>query len=356
VNIGIIGLANSGKTTIFNALSRSQAQVTRYADSKSEPNRSVVEVADSRVVVLSDMYKPKKRTYATIELIDFSGLTEGSAKKGLFSDSSMGLIKNTHALAVVVRNFHDELMGDPTPLSDIRKIDEELLISDLIIAEKRLERIEKAYRQGKRTNLLEIEEKVLRRIVEHLNHNRPIRELEMEEEPERMMRGFRFLTQKPALIVLNSEEGTFGNNQGLLEEIGKSRKAIEFAGKFEMELSRLSDQKDIDLFMADMGIKESARDRLSRAAYELLGYISFFTVGSDEVRAWSIQRGETAVAAAGSIHTDLARGFIRAECISYSDLIACGSESAVSVKGLLRLEGKNHIIQDGSILNIRYNV
>jgi GTP-binding protein YchF len=356
MNIGLMGLANSGKTTIFNALSRAQAQVTGYANSKSEPNRSVVEVADSRVAVLSGMYKPKKTTYATIELMDFAGVTEGSAKKGLFSDSSMGLVKNSHALAVVVRNFHDELMGNPTPLSDIRKIDEELLISDLIIAENRLERIEKAYRQGKRTNLLEIEEKALRRIVEHLNNNRPIRGLEMEGAHERMMRGFQFLTRKPAIIVLNSEEGTFGNKQGLLEEIGKSHKAIDFAGKFEMELSRLSDQKDIDLFMADMGIKESARDRLSRAAYELLGYISFFTVGSDEVRAWSIQRGETAVAAAGSIHTDLARGFIRAECVSYSDLIACGSESAVSAKGLLRLEGKNYIVQDGNILNIRYNV
>jgi ribosome-binding ATPase len=355
VNIGLIGLANSGKTTIFNALSKSQAEVTPYASSKSEPNRSVVEVMDTRVAVLSGMYKPKKTTYATIELIDFAGLTEGSAKEGLFSDSSMGLIKNTHALAIVARYFNDELMGSPEPVSDIRKIDEELLISDLIIAENRLDRIEKAYRQGKRTNLLEIEEKTLRKIVEYLNDNRPIRELKMEEEPERMMRGFRFLTQKPVLIILNSEEDNFGKNQNLLEEIGKSHKVIEFAGKFEMELSQVNDQKDIDLFMADMGIKESARDRLCRAAYELLGYISFFTVGSDEVRAWSIQRGETALAAAGSIHTDLARGFIRAECISYPDLIDCGFEKAVSAKGLLRLEGKNYIVQDGNILNIRYN-
>jgi GTP-binding protein YchF len=356
MNIGLIGLANSGKTTIFNALSRSQAQVTAYANSKSGPNRAVVEVADSRVAALSDMYKPKKTTYAIIELIDFTGLTEGSAKEGLFSDSSMGLIKNTHALAIVVRHFHDEQMGGPTPLSDIQKIDEELLISDLIIAENRLERIEKAYRQGKRTNLLEIEEKALRRIVEHLNNNRPIRELKMEAEHERIMRGFQFLTQKPSIIVLNSEEANFGKNQGLLEEIGKSHSIIEFAGKFEMELSRLNDQEDIDLFMEDMGIAESARARLCRAAYELLGYISFFTVGSDEVRAWSIQRGETALAAAGSIHTDLARGFIRAECISCYDLIACGSEKGVGTKGLLRLEGKHYIVQDGNILNIRFNV
>ena len=356
MNIGLIGLANSGKTTIFNALSRSQAQVTAYANSKSEPNRAIVELADNRVAALSRMYKPKKTTYAVVELIDFTGLTEGSAKEGLFSDSSMGLIKNTHALAIVVRHFHDEQMGSPTPLSDIQKIDEELLISDLIIAENRLERIEKAYRQGKRTNLLEIEKKVLLRIVEHLNNNRPIRELEMETDHKRIMRGFQFLTQKPSIIVLNSEETNFGKNQGLLKEIGKSHRIIEFAGKFEMELSQLNDQKDIDCFMADMGIEESAKIRLCQASYELLGYISFFTVGSDEVRAWSIQRGETAVAAAGSIHTDLARGFIRAECISYCDLIACGSEKGVGAKGLLRLEGKNYIVQDGNILNIRFNV
>ena len=356
MNIGLIGLANSGKTTIFNALSRSQAQVTTYATLKSEPNRAVVEVKDSRVSALSDLYNPKKTTYAVIELIDFTGLTEGSAKEGLFSDASMGLIKNTHALAIVVRHFYDEQMGNPTPISDIRKIDEELLISDLIIAENRLERIEKAYRQGKRTNLLEIEEKILQRIVEHLNNNRPIRELEMDAEHEIIMRGFQFLTQKQVIIVLNSEETNFGKNQGLLDEIGKSHRVIEFAGTFEMELSRLNDQEDIDCFMADMCIEESARSRLCRAAYELLGYISFFTVGSDEVRAWSIRRGDTAVAAAGSIHTDLARGFIRAECISYNDLITCGSEKGVGAKGLLRLEGKNYIVQDGNILNIRFNI
>lgn len=356
MNIGLIGLANSGKTTIFNALTRSQAQVTAYANSKSEPNRSVVEVADNRVAVLSDMYKPKKTTYPVIELIDFTGLTEGSAKEGLFSDSSMGFIKNTHALAVVVRHFNEDQMGSPTPLSDIQTIDEELMISDLIIAENRLERIEKAYKQGKKTSLLEIEETALRRIVDHLNNNRPIRELAMDTQHERILRGFQFLTQKPTIIVLNSEDTKFGKNQGLLEDIGKSHKAIEFAGKFEMELSRLNDQGDIELFMADMGIEESARDRLCRAAYDLLGYISFFTVGSDEVRAWSIQRGQTAVTAAGSIHTDLARGFIRAECISYDDLIACGSEKGVGARGLLRLEGKNYGVQDGDILNIRFNI
>jgi len=356
MNIGLIGLANSGKTTIFNALTCSKARVTAYANSKSDPNRAVVQVADTRVSTLSDMYRPKKTTYAFIELIDFIGLTESSAKEGLFSSSSMGLIKNMDALAIVVRHFNNDTAGISTPLRDITKIDEELLIADLIIAENRLERIEKAYKQGKKTSLHETEEKVLRVIIEHLNSSRPIRELELDGEHERMMRGFQFLTQKPIMVILNSGETNFGTDNDLLEKIGTKHRVIEFAGKFEMELSQLNDQEDIEIFMADMGIRESARDRLCRAAYELLGYISFFTLGSDEVRAWSIRLGETAVSAAGTIHTDLARGFIRAECISYDDLMMCGSEKAASKKGLLRLEGRDYIVQDGNILNIRFNV
>lgn len=356
MNIGLIGLPNSGKTTIFNALTRSQAQITAYTGPKTGPNRAMLDVPDDRVTVLSEMYRPQKTTYAVIELVDFAGMTAGSAREGLFSSASMGLIKNADALAMVLRHFHGEAMEGPSPLDDIQKIDEELLISDLIIAENRLERIQKAYSRGKKTNLLEMEEKVLHGIIDHVNSSRPIRDLELEGEQERMIRGFQFLTQKPMMVILNSDETLFGRKRELLERIEQRYRAIEFAGKFEMELSQLSDPEDIELFMADMGIQESARDRLCRVAYGLLGYISFFTVGPDEVRAWSIRRGETAIGAAGAIHTDLARGFIRAECISYDDLVACGSEKQVSDRGLLRVEGKNYVVQDGNILNIRFNV
>ena len=337
-------------------MTRTQAQITEYVNAKSEPNRAMMKVEDSRVAILSDMYIPKKTTYAVIELIDFIGLTEGSAKEGLFSNSSMGLIKNTDALAIVVRHFDNDTAGISTPLRDIAKIDEELLISDLLIAENRLERIKKAYQQGKKTSLLETEEKVLRVIIEHLSNNQPIRELKLDGDHEKMLRGFQFLTQKPTIVILNSEETNFGKDNDLLEKIGTNHRVIEFAGKFEMELSQLDDQESIDFFMADMGIQESARDRLCHAAYEVLGYISFFTVGSDEVRAWSLHQGEPAVAAAGTIHTDLARGFIRAECFSYEALIECGSEKGVGKKGLLRLEGKDYIVRDGNILNIRFNI
>ncbi len=356
MDIGLIGLPNSGKTTIFNSLARLHAEVSSYANSKSEPNRAVLEVADDRVANLSEMYKPEKATYAVIELIDFAGLTQGAAREGLFSSSSMGLIKNTDAIALVVRHFRDDLTENPTPLRDLEKLEEELLISDLIIAENRLERIQKACQRDKKTNLLETEEKLLHRIIDHLSSNRPIRDLKLDGEPEKMIRGFQFLTQKPIMIIVNSDENNFGTNANLLKEIEKNHRVIEFAGKFEMELSQLNDQEEIELFMADMGIQESAKDRLCTAVYELLGYISFFTVGSDEVRAWSLRAGQSVIAAAGTIHTDLARGFIRAECIAYDDLMLYGSEKQVSERGLRRLEGRKYIVQDGNVLNIRFNV
>ncbi len=356
MNIGLVGMPNSGKTTIFNALTRSEARVTSYANSKSEPNRAVVQVVDNRVEALSDMYQPRKTTFAAIELIDFVGLSQGAAREGLFTSSTMGLIKNTDALVLVLGNYQPNATRKPSPLLEIEKLEEELLISDLIIAENRLERIAKAARQGKKTNLLEVEERLLLRITEQLGDNLPIRDLKLDGEQEKMIRGFQFLTQKPVLVIINSNEENFGKDKNLVAEIQKRYRVIEFAGKFEMELSQLNDPEDIELFMEDIGIQESARDRLCRAAYELLGYISFFTVGSDEVRAWSIRTDESILTAAGTIHSDLARGFIRAECFSYDDLMAYGSEKQISEQGLMRLEGKKYIVQDGDVLNIRFNI
>jgi ribosome-binding ATPase YchF (GTP1/OBG family) len=240
-------------------------------------------------------------------------------------------------------------------MDEVRKINDELTLSDLIVVENRLERIENGYQRGQRTDALAREEKTLRRVLEHLNRNRPLRDLELSVEEERSIRGFQFLTRKPVMAILNSEETGFGKNGSLIAEVERTQRVIEFAGKFEMELSQLEEEEAM-LFMEDMGIAESAYRRLTSLAYEILGYISFFTVGADEVRAWNVRRGDTALDAAAAIHSDLARGFIRAECFSYEACVEYGSEKSVREKGLFRLEGKDYRVQDGDILNIRFNV
>ena len=355
MKIGLIGLPNSGKTTIFNALTKKEVNITAYSDAKAEPNVAVVEVDDERLIRLTDMYMPKKTTGATIEMIDFPGLKEGSAKNGSFSGNSMEWIKNTDALALVVRNFNDDLTGDPTPLGDIDEIDTELLLADLIIVENRLERLEWFQKRGQKTNVLALEEKALRKVAEQLNNNQPIRDLKLDEDEDKTIRGFQFLTKKPFLVILNSDEAVFGQNNDVMAKIESRYNVIEFAGRFETELSRLKDE-EAKLFMEDIGIKKSARERLSQFAYRTLGYVSFFTVGEDEVRAWSIHGGDTAVNAASAIHSDLARGFIRAECFTYDDLIECGSEKGVRANGHFRLEGKDYIVRDGDVLSIRFSV
>lgn len=355
MKLGIIGLQNSGKTTIFNALTGQNAEVTPYASLKAEPNLGVVDVLDPRITRLSEMYQPKKTIYANIEFIDFGGLS-GESSGDSISPSSLTMLKTTDALALVVRNFMGEFdTEDPTPLSDIEKIDSELIISDLIIAEKRMEKIVLSKKRGIKDASLAIEERAIEKIIAHLNEDKPIRTLELSEEEEKAVRGFRFSSQKPMMIILNSDEDKFGSNEEIIAQLSEKYKAIEFAGNFEMELVNL-DEEEAKEFMDDMGISESARSRLTRFAYETLGYIGFFTVGPDEVRAWTITMGDNAVEAAGKIHSDLARGFIRAECFSYDDLMETGSEKGVKEKGLLRLEGKTYIVKDGDILNIRFSV
>jgi len=370
MNIGIIGLPKSGKTTIFNALTGQNAEVTEYASGKVEPNVAVVDVGDPRVDELSKRYQPKKTIYATIEFIDFvagagGGSSAGGSKgddgrsSGIFSGEGITLVRSSDALLIVLRNFSnaalDEVYGNVDPLRDLDTVEGELILSDQVIAERRIERIENDHKRGKKTPASQAEEKVMRRVVEQLDAGGMVRELELTPEEQRTISGFRFLTAKPILIVLNSSEDEYGSNQETVEQLESRYPTIEFAGSLEMELAGM-EPDEAAAFLEDAGISESARDRLTRFAYHMLGYISFFTVGEDEVRAWTIRDGENAQEAAGTIHSDLAKGFIRAECFTYDDLVRAGSEHAVKQKGLFRLEGKEYRVKDGDILNIRFNV
>jgi ribosome-binding ATPase len=357
MKIGVIGLSNSGKTTIFNALTGAGLETAPYASTHAEPNLGVVEVYDERIARLSDMYQPKKTIYAQVEYVDFAGLGEEAASA--FSASAMAEVKAADALAVVLRNFRDEIVesaaGIPDPLVELARIESELILTDLIAVESRLEKIELSYKRGIKTPALQIEEKGLRRLQDALNAEKPVRTVELTDDEEKALRGFRFLTQKPWMAVLNSGEDEFGNNPDLIDKLSNRCPAIEFSGKFEEELSSLPEEESA-VFMQDAGITESARHRLNKFAYHLLGYISFFTVGPDEVRAWTIYRGDNALTAAGRIHSDLARGFIRAETFSSAELLECGSEKIVKERGHFRLEGKEYIVKDGDIVHVRFSV
>ncbi len=355
MKIGLIGLPNSGKTTIFNALSRSEAEVTSFANARAEPNLAMINVEDDRVDRLSAIYRPKKTVRASLELVDFVGLSEGSAREGLFSGVAMGMVRNADALALVVRRFTDALSDPPTPVQDVAEIEDELIISDMIVAEKRLERIEWGKKRGLQNGDAKVEEQALRRMMEHLEGGLPLRRMTLSAEEARAVRGFQFLSQKPLIVILNADEETYGKDNSLVEHLREHYAVIEFAGNFEMELARM-DEEESAAFMEDLGISESARARLTRLAYETVGNICFFTVGQDEVRAWNIIRGQSALEAAGVIHSDLARGFIRAECFAYDDLIDCGSEKVIKERGRFRLEGKTYLVQDGDILSIRFSV
>ena len=356
MKIGLAGLPNSGKTTIFNALTRSAAPVTGYSQVHTKPTVSVVDVGDERVRALARMYRPKKTTFATLEIVDFAGIRAESLRDETVSAGMLRLVREMDAVAVVVRNFTNEVGEEPTPARDLSTVEEEFVLADLMVTEKRIEKIRAGFERGIRDQQLVAEEKVLTRIAEQLGETLPIRELELSTDEEKVIKGYQFLTHKPMIVIVNSSEDVFGASRRLVEDFKKQYPVVEFAGSFEMELARLDSDEDARAFMEEMGIGESARDRLTRIAYEALGCISFFTVGEDEVRAWEIRTGSTAVEAAGAIHSDLARGFIRAECFHCDDLLSLGSEKAVKEKGLMRLEGKEYTVRDGDVLSIRSGV
>ena len=354
MKLGLVGLAHSGKTTLFNALTGLSAE-TGYYQKNNEPNIAITEIRDERVTNLSKLYEPQKTIYSSLEILDFPADEE--EKKKQFNGPQLKILD---AFAVVLRNFSDPILdqslGTPDPLKDLEDIEIEMILSDLQIAEKRLEKVQLGFKRGVKTAETLFEEKVLLRIVESLQNEKPIRGLELAPDEEKTIRGFQLLTQKPMMVLVNSGETNYLKNEELLDKIRqKGYIAEDFLGRFEMELIGL-DEEDKQLFMEDMGIVSSARDRIISLAYRLLGYVNFFTVGKGEVRAWAITAGTNAQNAAGVIHSDLQRGFIRAECFSYDDIMEYGSEKVLREKGKFRLEGKNYLVNDGDILSIRFSV
>ena len=362
----IVGLPGSGKTTVFNALTRAEAATGGYTAAEDQPNLATVKVPDARLDTLTAMFKPKKTVPADVQYVDVAGLAKGMGEQGL-SGQLLGHLAQGQALVHVVRAFEDENVPHPEdtvdPLRDIETIGLELTFSDLGIIEKRLERIKNTIgkTRGAEREANEREAALLERLRGALEAGTPIRAAGLSEDEEKILRGFGFLTAKPLLILLNLGEAQLGAAGERLTTAARERfgrPGVEVAalvGKIEMELAQL-DPADAAEFMADLGIAESGLDRVIALSYGLLGLISFLTAGPDECRAWTIPRGSTAVEAAGAIHSDLARGFIRAEVVAYDDLVAAGSLPEARKRGVLRAEGRTYVVKDGDVIEILFNV
>ncbi|GAK55949.1 GTP-binding protein YchF [Candidatus Vecturithrix granuli] len=358
---GIIGLPQCGKTTLFNVLTQRHVQ-TGYSGG-TEPNIGVVKVPDERVDVLSRMFEPKKTTYATVEYVDVAGLSKGSVQSGGLGTQVLTHIRNVDAIIHVVRTFTSQHIplpeGGIDPARDIEILNLELILSDLGIVEKRIERLQvDIQKKGEKSKEQELH--LMERLQEALEQETPIRAIELNDDEKHLLRGYQFLTQKPMLIVLNVGENEIQDVSAYQSVIDQYETqgipVVPLSAEIESEIAQLDDKDDVAAFMQDIGITELGLTRLIRISYSLLGLISFFTVGKDEVRAWTIPQATKAVQAAGAIHSDLERGFIRAEVIHYEELLKQGSLANAKQHGALRVEGKEYIVQDGEILHVRFNV
>ncbi|MFN3396763.1 MAG: redox-regulated ATPase YchF [Thermodesulfovibrionales bacterium] len=369
MKLAIIGLSNSGRTTLFNALTKQNIETTIYPTVSGEPNYGVVKVPDNRVLRLAEIYKPKKITHATVEYVDYIGLTKGDIAQ---NRKVFDLIKDVDAIVHVVRAFEDDSvvhpLGSINPLRDLETVEMELLFGDLELVEKRLARIEEGAKKGKKPD--EAEKRLLLKCKDYLEKEIPLRNVFFDEDEQKAMRHLQFVSIKPEVIVFNIGEDDLNSNKEreLIKEadnlMNRHQKdpsiilpysIVSLCGKIEMEISQLNEE-DADAFLKDLGIEEPALNKLIHVCYSLLGLISFLTVGEDEVRAWTIKKGTVAQKAAGKIHSDIEKGFIRAEVIGFDDFISCGSMAVAREKGLLRLEGKTYEVRDGDIINFRFNV
>ncbi len=360
MQIGIVGLSYSGKTTFFQTLTETHLDIN--ALQKREPNQAIVKVTDPRLDWFTELFNPKKKVNATIEIVDMIGLQKGEHTSSSFTSNFLGRVKTNDALIHVVRGFEDEAVPHPDGsidlLRDIGTIEAEFIFSDMAFVENRIEKLEKELKKPKDTEAFAREMEYMKKWNEALQNEIPLRELEMNEEEQLLLKNYQPLTAKPMLIALNLDENDIKKADEITKAVrenvkGNAVRVEPFFAKIEMELSQLPDDEKT-MFMDEYGITESALSRLIRSAYELLGLQSFFTVGEDECRAWTIKKGMTAQESAGVIHTDFYKKFIRAEVVSYEDFTRLGSFAKCKEQGVFRLEGKEYIVHDGDILHVRH--